>query len=374
MRHTLHALGEIRVPGLIANLHPPAPKMSLDGSIEAVVSFLKKGKGKTTILTGAGVSVDSGIRAYRGPGGTYTIRKHRPIFYGEFIEDVAMRQRYWARSFLGYPPVRRAESNPTHYALAALQKMGYAKDLITQNVDGLHHRAYADDLSVYLSPPSIKPAEDPSAPLPVLDPAILELHGTLRHAHCLSCHAPTGRDAFQDRLSELNPAWWEYQRDIESGKREEKLNPDGDIELGPGVSYDDFSVPDCDHCGGPMKPRVIFFGESLEPLIRRQAEHFVSTSQQLLAIGTTLATFSAFRLVRQMKEQGGRVGLINLGESRGDGLADLRVGWEGGAGDVMPAVVKELLRDEDRREVKDEVERMLRVGKVKRVKPGQAAE
>lgn len=88
----------------------------------------------------------------------------------------------------------------------------------------------------------------------MLDPPILELHGTLRHAHCLSCHAPTGRDAFQDRLSELNPAWHEFQRDVAAGKREEKLNPDGDIELGPGVRYEDFKVPACDHCGGPMKP------------------------------------------------------------------------------------------------------------------------
>lgn len=161
--------------------------MSLADSVQLLVDFLRKGKGKTTLLTGAGISVDSGIRvslpdrplsifgsltscfnassplscgfflstdarqAYRGPGGTYTIRKHRPIFYGEFIQDEAMRRRYWARrcvascdglregaddvspthSFLGYPPVRRAESNPTHYAMAALQKMGYLSSLIT---------------------------------------------------------------------------------------------------------------------------------------------------------------------------------------------------------------------------------------------------
>lgn len=125
-----------------------------------------------------------------------------------------------------------------------------------QNVDGLHHRAYSDDLSLYLSPPSVKPTEAPDAPLPPLDPAILELHGTLRHAHCLSCHTPVGRDSFQDRLSELNPAWHEFQKEVESGKREEKLNPDGDIELGPGVRYEDFQVPACDQCGGPMKPCV----------------------------------------------------------------------------------------------------------------------
>ncbi|BGP25203.1 hypothetical protein JCM10295v2_004125 [Rhodotorula toruloides] len=366
MKPSLRISGEIRVPGLIEGRHPPAPYMSLADSVQLLVDFLRKGKGKTTLLTGAGISVDSGIRAYRGPGGTYTIRKHRPIFYGEFIQDEAMRQRYWARSFLGYPPVRRAESNPTHYAMAALQKMGFLSSLITQNVDGLHHRAYSGDLSLYLSPPSVKPAEARDAPLPPLDPAILELHGTLRHAHCLACHTPVGRDAFQDRLSELNPAWHEFQKEVESGKREEKLNPDGDIELGPGVRYEDFKVPACDQ-------RVIFFGESLEPLTRRHSEHFVSSASQLLVAGSSLATFSAYRLVRQMKEQGGSVGLVNVGESRADPIVDWRVGWEGGAGDVFPAAVRELLKDEKRSDVKAEVERMLAAGKVRKVPPGPAA-
>ncbi|GAA6044333.1 hypothetical protein JCM8097_000928 [Rhodosporidiobolus ruineniae] len=374
MNTTRATLGQIRVPNLIAHNHPPAPKMSLDESVELLVGALRKGKGKTTLLTGAGVSVDSGIRAYRGPGGTYTIRKHRPIFYNEFMSDEAMRRRYWARSYLGYPPVRKAESNPTHYALAALQKMGFVDSLITQNVDGLHHRAYDDNLELYLSPPSVTPSNDPKAPLPDLDPAILELHGTLRHAHCLSCHTPTGRDAFQDRLSELNPLWHEYQREVEAGMREEKLNPDGDIELGEAVKYEDFKVPACGHCGGPMKPRVVFFGESVQLEIRRQAERLVSSASQLLAVGTTLATFSAFRLARQMKEQGGSFGLVNIGESRGDPIADWRVGWEGGAGDIFPVVVRELLRDGASKEMKEEVEKMLKSGVVKKVAPGQSAQ
>lgn len=120
----------------------------------------------------------------------------------------------------------------------------------------------------------------------------------------------------------------------------------------------------------PCPQRVIFFGESLEPLTRRLSEHLVSSSSQLLVAGSSLATFSAFRLVRQAKEQGAPVGMVNIGESRGDPLADWRIGWEGGAGDVFPLVVRELLRDEDRPEVKREVERMLTLGKVKKVLPG----
>lgn len=107
--------------------------------------------------------------------------------------------------------------------------------------------------------------------------------------------------------------------------------------------------------------------------IRRQAERLVSDTSQLIAIGTTLATFSAFRLVRQMKEQGGTVGLLNIGESRGDPIADWRIGWEGGAGDILPEVVRELVRDETRSDVKAEVERMLVTGKVKKVSVSQAA-
>ncbi|GAA5962940.1 hypothetical protein JCM8115_007053 [Rhodotorula mucilaginosa] len=377
MRSTLGRLGEIRVPGLVEGLHPPAPFLSLAESVKLLVASLKQHKGSTTLLTGAGVSVDSGIRAYRGKDGTYTIRKHRPIFYGEFINDEKMRRRYWARSYLGYPPVRKAESNPTHYAMAALQKMGYVSSIITQNVDGLHHRAYDDNLSAYLSPPSIQQpastAAATTAPLPTLDPPILELHGTLRHAHCLSCHAPTGRDAFQDRLSALNPAWHEFQQQVELGKREEKLNPDGDIELGPGVRYEEFKVPACDHCGGPMKPRVIFFGESLEPLTRRHSEHLIHHSSQLVCAGTSLATFSAYRLVRQLKiDQRGTVGLVNVGESRADPIVDWRIGWEGGVGDVFPLAVRELLQDETRPQVREQVEKMLTLGKVKRVSQGPA--
>ncbi|GAA5936626.1 uncharacterized protein JCM15063_001942 [Sporobolomyces koalae] len=366
-------LEKIRVPGLVEGAFPPAPHLSLPDSIKLVTDFLRAGNGKTCIMTGAGVSVDSGIRAYRGPQGTYTIRKHRPIFYGEFIAEEKHRRRYWARSYLGYPPVRVAESNPTHYAMAALMKMGYVSSIITQNVDGLHHKSHSSNLTTYLSPPTVAPPTAPDAPLPPLDPPILELHGTLRHAHCLSCHTPTGRDAFQDRLSRLNPAWQEYSDSVQTGQREEKLNPDGDIELGPNVKYEDFRVPACDHCGGPMKPRVTFFGESLEPVVRRQSEKLVNEAEQLLVVGSSLATFSAYRLVRQAKEEGKQVGLVNVGETRGDPLVDWRVGWEGGAGPVFTGAIQELVEQERRKPIRDEVERLMKSGKIKKLPPSMRA-
>lgn len=154
-------------------------------------------------------------------------------------------------------------------------------------------------MTAYLSPPSVKPPDTPTAPLPKLDPPILELHGTLRHAHCLSCHAPTGRDAFQDRLSELNPAWHEFQRDVEAGKREEKLNPDGDIELGPGVKYEDFVVPACDHCGGPMKP--------VRPsrlMLHVQAAQRLKNAQDLTVCVLRSHSASSFSVNRSNRSQG----------------------------------------------------------------------
>ncbi|GAA5977225.1 hypothetical protein JCM5350_003262 [Sporobolomyces pararoseus] len=370
-------LEKIRVPGLVSGAFPPAPELSLPESINQVYRFLSK-PGKTCILTGAGISVDSGIRAYRGPQGTYTIRKHRPIFYGEFIESESHRKRYWARSYLGYPPVRLAESNPTHFAISALIKMGKVGSIITQNVDGLHHKSFSKNLKHYLEPPLIPPpTPTPSSsssittPLPPLDPPILELHGTLRHAHCLICHTPTGRDAFQDRLSELNPAWAEYSNSVQSGviKEEEKLNPDGDIELGPNVKYEDFKIPSCEKCGkegkGMMKPRVTFFGESLEPHIRSQSERLIDEADRLLVVGSSLATFSAFRLVRQAKDQGKEIGLINLGESRADGIVDFRIGWKGGCREVFEGVLEKFIRDEKRTEVRKQVVEMMKSGVVK---------
>lgn len=240
-------------------------------------------------------------------------------------------------------------------------------------------KAHSKDLSTYLSPPTIAPSTSPDSPLPPLDPPILELHGTLRHAHCLSCHAPTGRDAFQDRLSALNPEWASYSDSLQLGTtREEKLNPDGDIELGPNIRYEDFLVPECSSCGEKlMKPRVTFFGESLEPIIRRQSERLIKEADRVLVVGSSLATFSAFRLVRQAKEEGKEVGLINLGKTRGDGIVDWRIGCQewtgladtteggGGAGPVLTGVVQELVKGMQEGEKRKEVEEMLRSGKIK---------
>lgn len=169
--------------------------------------------------------------------------------------------------------MRAAEPNAAHYACAALLKLGLAHSLITQNVDALHQKAWdvgdgsferyinnVGDARQLLSLGQQQATAESSERAPPPPPPMLELHGTLRHAHCIKCNHTVSRDALQDELSELNPAWHEHSLQLERGDKTQapdKLNPDGDVELGPGASYDQFKVPECDKCGGPMKPNVV---------------------------------------------------------------------------------------------------------------------
>ncbi|KAG6381707.1 DHS-like NAD/FAD-binding domain-containing protein [Boletus reticuloceps] len=217
------------------------------------------------------------------------------------------RQRYWLRSYLGYPLVRDTQPNTTHYALAALQHTGHINHLITQNVDGLHHRAIDhlwDDARI--------------------DTRILELHGTLHRVHCQFGHV-VSRDAFQDRLSASNPKWKAFVDELEATGKKPRTNPDGDVEL-EGVSYDDFVVPECLAClaqgrhNTNQKPELIFFGESIPQSIKERSFRDIERSDKLFLIGTTLATFSAYRLVKHALELKKPVLLLNVGPTRADGL------------------------------------------------------
>ncbi|PLW20817.1 hypothetical protein PCANC_08406 [Puccinia coronata f. sp. avenae] len=203
----------------------------LPTAVSYVIKLIDEGAGNLLAISGAGISVDSGIRAYRGAKGSYIINKsYRPIFFHEFVESHSFRIRYWARSYLGYPTVRVAEPNVGHHAVAALMKMGYIRHLITQNVDRLHHKA--------LGVKQDRNHPDYYHP----DPNILELHGTLKHVNCLSCGHQIDRDDFQDLLSDLNPSWKHYADDLQSIGQEVKTNPDGDADVRE-KSFDSFVVP-----------------------------------------------------------------------------------------------------------------------------------
>uniref|UniRef100_A0A8H8CIN6 Deacetylase sirtuin-type domain-containing protein n=1 Tax=Psilocybe cubensis TaxID=181762 RepID=A0A8H8CIN6_PSICU len=286
----------VSVPGIpqaILDAKPIYSVKSIKEATERLSEFL--GIGNVTVLTGAGVSVDSGIRAYRGDDGRY------------------MNPNYKLRSYLGYPPVRDAQPNTTHFALAALQHTSHVSRLITQNVDGLHHKALRKAATTHWD--SMRIQEN-----------ILELHGTLHHVHCNRGHV-VDRNTFQDRLSAANPRWYEYAEELERTGMQPRTNPDGDVAVEQlGISYSDFIVPNCPDClfeghqNSVLKPEVIFFGESIPKAVKDRSYHDIETCDKLLLMGTTLATYSAFRLLKHALELNKRVMLLNMGPSRADGL------------------------------------------------------
>ncbi|KAF8906251.1 DHS-like NAD/FAD-binding domain-containing protein [Gymnopilus junonius] len=327
----------ISVPGIpqaILNAKPTFSVKSISEAINRLTEFI--GQGNVTLLTGAGVSVDSGIRAYRGDDGRYMNPNYKPILYHELVDPTekghAFRQRYWLRSYLGYPPVRDAQPNTTHFALAALQHCGHITHIVTQNVDGLHHKALQHAAAC-----SSRILEN-----------ILELHGTLHRVHCSRGHV-VARNTFQDWLSAANPQWHEYADELERTGTQPRTNPDGDVAIEHlGVSYNDFIVPDCPHCmlenhrNSVHKPEVIFFGESIPKSVKERSFLDIEHGDRLLLIGTTLATYSAFRLVKHALELKKPVMLLNVGPTRADGLPGVeKIDVQTGA--VMRDVAKSVI-------------------------------
>jgi len=286
------------------------PIVSPSEAVQHITSFLSSGR--AAVLTGAGVSVDSGVKAYRGKDGRYMNPDYKPIFYQELIEDSprghSFRQRYWLRSYIGFLPVRRTLPNPTHYALAALQHAGVVGPLITQNVDGLHHAALRRVFSE-----------------PEIDRRILELHGSIFKVHCQHGHIYP-RAIFQEWLGQANPRWRTYLTELERTGTQPKTNPDGDVALDESVSYDDFVVPHCPSCDAEgrrestIKPDFVFFGESIRQEAKDRSYAIVEGADRIFILGTTLATYSAFRLLKRALELHKPVLLLNVGPTRADGL------------------------------------------------------
>lgn len=257
---------------------------------------------RLAVLTGAGCSTESGIPDYRGPE---TARRARnPIQFRAFRDDPAARQRYWARSVVGYRRMREAQPNPAHQALAALEAGGVLTGLITQNVDGLHQRAGHRQ--------------------------VIELHGAIRDVRCMSCEARSSREELQQRLLHHNPDWT---------RRTAEIAPDGDAEVDDGVSG--FRVCPCVACGGPLKPDVVFFGENVDAARVQAAYALVEAAGALLVVGSSLQVFSGYRFVRRAAREGIPVAVLNLGPTRGDPLAQVRV--QAMAGTVLPQLVQPLL-------------------------------
>ncbi|NUP14385.1 MAG: NAD-dependent protein deacetylase [Polyangiaceae bacterium] len=242
---------------------------------------------KAVALTGAGISTESGIPDYRGPGTRE--RARNPIQHRDFVRDAAVRRRYWARAFVGWDRFSRARPNAGHAAVAELEASGAVTAVVTQNVDRLHQAAGSR--------------------------TVIELHGALSDVRCLGCGSLEKREDVQHRLMLLNPRLVGTSATIA---------PDGDAELARSI-VDDFEVADCLSCNGPLKPDVVFFGGSVPQPVVEAAYQRVDGAEVLLVLGTSLAVYSGFRFVRRAHERGIPVAIVNLGETRADPYAAVRI-------------------------------------------------
>jgi len=269
--------------------------------LEQAIALLRHRK--LSVLTGAGISTESGIPDYRGPE---TKRRARnPIRFQEYLKSDETRARYWARSMVGWERFSKASPNIGHHALARLEAAERLTGLITQNVDRLHQRADHHD--------------------------VIELHGALAEVRCLQCGTLESRDALQRRLRALNPTLLE---------RSAELAPDGDSDLSEDALRG-VRIASCLQCAGALKPNVVFFGENVAPGIVEDAYARVEKSDALLVVGSSLTVFSGYRFVRRAESLGLPIVILNLGPTRGDPHATLTL--DSPAGETLDALVQALL-------------------------------
>lgn len=271
---------------------------TLAPAIDAAVRLLE-GR-RIAVLTGAGVSTDSGIPDYRGTGAPM---HRKPMDFSAFLGDATSRKRYWAGSHLGWNHFSSAAPNAGHLALARLEKSGTASGVITQNVDGLHARAGSR--------------------------RVVELHGAMRRVSCLTCGQTFARADIAERMTRQNP-WLDYPDAIESG-------PDGDVQ----IDYvEQMIVPECTVCGGILKPDVVFFGEFVPQTVFASARALLRGSDALLIAGSSLVVNSGIRLLDQAAKRRLPIVIVNRGETRGDKRAALKI--EAGTSEVLEALADRL--------------------------------
>jgi NAD-dependent SIR2 family protein deacetylase len=257
---------------------------------------------RVVVLSGAGISTDSGIPDYRGPDAP----ARRPMTYDEFVSGPAAQQRYWARSHVGWRRMTRARPNDGHRAVAALQRGGVVTTVITQNVDGLHQAAGSDE--------------------------VIDLHGRLSRVVCLHCGDLSDRAVLDRRLAELNPGF-AHDETVAAAS----MAPDGDAEL---ASVAGFKVAPCLVCGGVLKPDVVFFGENVPSARVRLCYDAVDAAGALLVAGSSLTVQSGLRFVRRAHGRGLPIVLVNRGATRGDPLVTEKI--DAGCTPVLLALQRHL--------------------------------
>jgi len=254
--------------------------------VDDLIDFVRRHP-RLFVLTGAGISTDSGIPGYRDEQGRW--QRSAPMTIRAFLSGHPARQRYWARSMVGWPVAAGAQPNVSHRVVARLGEAGRVATLVTQNVDGLHQRAGSDD--------------------------VIELHGSIGKVICLSCATRYGRADIQRWL-------WQHNPDF----RDASALPaaDGDAHLETPL-FDNFAVPVCERCGGLLKPDMVFFGESV-PRERVEAGRLaLAASDAVLVIGSSLTVFSGYRFCVWAHERGLPIAALNLGTTRADPLLALKV-------------------------------------------------
>uniref|UniRef100_A0A0C9PWP9 NAD-dependent protein deacylase n=2 Tax=Fopius arisanus TaxID=64838 RepID=A0A0C9PWP9_9HYME len=263
---------------------PPNPN-----DLTKLSNFIKN-SGRICVLTGAGVSTESGIPDYRSQGvGLYATSNKRPVLYQDFRNKEYVRRRYWARNYIGWPRFSKVRPNVTHKVLKHLEDLGIVNCIVTQNVDSLHWKAGSKN--------------------------VIELHGTAFKVMCLGCDQLINREEFQKVLDQANPSVIAVSKAI---------RPDGDVELSE-EQIEDFALPPCENCGGILKPDIVFFGDNVPRAVVENVRVSVDESDALLVLGTSLTTFSGYRIILQAVDNNKPIAIVNIGETRADCHAHVKI-------------------------------------------------
>ncbi|PXX89684.1 NAD-dependent protein deacetylase [Marinobacter vulgaris] len=253
------------------------------------------------ILTGAGVSTDSGIPDYRDGDGAW--KRKQPVQHQDFMTSVAVRRRYWGRSLIGWPVIRNARPNTAHHHVTELELRNHSRLLVTQNVDRLHQRAGSQ--------------------------AVTDLHGRADEVICMGCGYRCNRDEVHERCADMNPGFEQYSA---------VAAPDGDADLE--VDFSGFRIADCPRCHGILKPDVVFFGDYVPKDRVYFALDTLRASDGLLVIGSSLMVYSGFRFCRYAREWSKPIATLNLGRTRADALVDLKL--NAGISETLAATLHQL--------------------------------
>ncbi|MBT8082768.1 MAG: NAD-dependent protein deacetylase [Gammaproteobacteria bacterium] len=275
-------------------------RMNGSRDIDSLRDFLAE-QDSVVVLTGAGVSTASGIPDYRDRNGEW--KQREPMQFGEFKASDNARKRYWARSYAGWTRFSVARPNAAHEALAHLESSGKVDTLITQNVDGLHGQAGSRN--------------------------VIDLHGRLAWVRCIDCNTAQDRHRYQEALRQANPHW---------DAKPVRYNADGDAVL-EASSHEQFSVPGCPECGGTVKPDVVMFGESVPKSRVQRALDAIDRARALLVVGSSLMVYSGFRFARYARAGGIPIAIVNLGRTRADDIATLKI--DGDCGTVLPMILQQ---------------------------------